>query len=186
MFLFQCKWLCQNRCYCGWGVSDGEPAPLFGRGEQGPHLTQNRLGRGLPPSPPYQVASWSMQQYLATTDMGRKLGGCAPLGEEPRGMSAVCESVHCTVYSALHYKSVKLPLNVGSQNAGLQWTPSRRLAEYCRVHFWRKFCGCLTRQTTVHKTVAQLFFGFLVVFRLSGNWNVWNSTCTSTNRWIVH
>jgi len=43
-------------------------------GELGPHLTQCGLGRGLPP---YQMASWSSSR-LATTDMGRKLGGCAP------------------------------------------------------------------------------------------------------------
>jgi len=32
----------------------GGSAPLLGRGERGPHLTQSRLGRGLPP---YQVTS---------------------------------------------------------------------------------------------------------------------------------
>jgi len=34
--------------------------PFFGGGELGPHLTQCRLGRGLPP---YQVASGSMQLF---------------------------------------------------------------------------------------------------------------------------
>ena len=47
------------------------------QGEVDPHLRQCGLGQGLPP---YQVASWSTSR-LATTDMGPKLGGCAPLGE---------------------------------------------------------------------------------------------------------
>ena len=39
-------------------------------GELGPHLTQCRLGRGLPPS------KWHLDQssHFATTDMGQKLG----------------------------------------------------------------------------------------------------------------
>jgi len=48
-------------------------APFRGGGELGPHLTQGRLGRGLPP---YKVASWSIR--LATVQMGRKWGCCAP------------------------------------------------------------------------------------------------------------
>ena len=52
--------------------------PLLG--EQDPHVTQCRLGRGLPP---YQVGILNLDpsSYFATTDMGQKLGGCAPLGE---------------------------------------------------------------------------------------------------------
>jgi len=44
--------------------------PLWG--ELGPHLTQCRLGRGLPPT------KWHLDpcSRLATKDMGRKLGGC--------------------------------------------------------------------------------------------------------------
>jgi len=48
---------------------------LFWGGRLGPHLTQRRLSRGLPP---YEVASWSMQP-LATIEMFRKLGGSALL-----------------------------------------------------------------------------------------------------------
>jgi len=40
----------------------------------GPHLTQCRLGRGLPP---YQVASWSIQSF-GHNRHGPKIGGCAP------------------------------------------------------------------------------------------------------------
>jgi len=43
----------------------------------GPHLTQCRLGRGLPP---YQVAFWSIQPFGHNSD-GPKIGGCAALGE---------------------------------------------------------------------------------------------------------
>jgi len=35
-------------------LGGGALPPFFGEGEQGPHLTQCRLGRGLPP---YQMAS---------------------------------------------------------------------------------------------------------------------------------
>jgi len=38
--------------YCRRGVLDGDTGPLFGEGEHGPHLTQSRLGRGVPPPPP--------------------------------------------------------------------------------------------------------------------------------------
>jgi len=57
-------------------------SPFWGGGQLRPHLAQCGLGRGLnlrtklhlyPPS------------RLATTDMGRKLGGCAPLGEREPG-----------------------------------------------------------------------------------------------------
>ena len=41
----------------------------------GPHLTQCRLGWGLPS---YHVASWSIQPF-ATKDMGRKVGAAVPL-----------------------------------------------------------------------------------------------------------
>jgi len=44
----------------------------FLRGELGPHLTQCGLCRGRPP---YQVASWSMQQFGAI-DMGPIVRGC--------------------------------------------------------------------------------------------------------------
>ena len=54
-------------------------APFAGE-ELGPCLTQCGLGRGLLP---YQVASSSIQ-HLATIDMGRKLGGCAPFRGELR------------------------------------------------------------------------------------------------------
>jgi len=51
-----------------WGM------PLFREGVTGPHLTQSRMCRGLPPC---QVAS----SHLATIVMGQKLGGrgCPPL-----------------------------------------------------------------------------------------------------------
>ena len=47
------------------------------------HLTQSRLGRGLPP---YQVA-WHLNpsSHLATTDICQKLGNCVPLGEGKLG-----------------------------------------------------------------------------------------------------
>jgi len=51
------------------------PAFVFLPGELGPHLTQSRLGRGLPP---YQVASLSIQMFGYTIDMGRKLGAVPP------------------------------------------------------------------------------------------------------------
>jgi len=51
--------------------------PLFGEGERGPHLTQSRLGRGLPP---YQVASLSMQPF-GRNRYGPKNWGCAVLEE---------------------------------------------------------------------------------------------------------
>jgi len=50
-------------------------SPLFGEG-RGPHLTQSRLGRVLPP---YQVASSSMQSY-GRNRYGPKIGGSAPFG----------------------------------------------------------------------------------------------------------
>ena len=52
-------------------------APVLG-GEQGPHLTQCRLGRSLPP---YQVASASIQ-LSGHNEHGPKIGGLCPfLGE---------------------------------------------------------------------------------------------------------
>ena len=42
------------------GTKSGGPAVSLSVGELGPHLTQCRLGRGLPP---YQVASWSIQPF---------------------------------------------------------------------------------------------------------------------------
>jgi len=51
------------------GQKLGGTVPL--RGELRPHLTQCRLGRGLPPT------TWHLDpsSHLATTDMGGKLGG---------------------------------------------------------------------------------------------------------------
>jgi len=46
----------------------------FCGGELGPHLTQCRLGWGLPP---YQVASWSIQPF-GQNRYGPKIGGSAP------------------------------------------------------------------------------------------------------------
>jgi len=54
----------------------GGSAPFFGEGERGPHLTQSRLGRGLPP---YKLASWSMQSF-GRNGYGPKLGGLCPFG----------------------------------------------------------------------------------------------------------
>ena len=48
-------------------------SPLLGEGELGSHLTQCRLGSGLPP---YQVASWSNQPF-GHNRYGPKIGGCA-------------------------------------------------------------------------------------------------------------
>jgi len=49
-------------------------------GQQGPHRTQSRLGRGLPT---YHL---SPSSRLATTGHWPKIGGgCAPLGEEELG-----------------------------------------------------------------------------------------------------
>ena len=53
-----------------WGLLS--PPPF---GAMGPHLTQCRLGRGLP----YQVASWS-NQLFGHNRHGPKIGGCATLG----------------------------------------------------------------------------------------------------------
>jgi len=55
-----------------WGAP-----PLFGEGEVGSHLTQCRLGRGVPPC----QAHLDPCSRLATIDMGRKLGElCSLLG----------------------------------------------------------------------------------------------------------
>jgi len=43
-------------------------------GGAGPHLTQRRLGQGLPP---YQVVSWCIQTF-GHNRHGPKMGGCAP------------------------------------------------------------------------------------------------------------
>jgi len=73
-------------------VLDGNPAPLLKKGAEprpnfrpmsivakrlngGPHLTQSRLGRGLPP---YQVA-FGRNRY------GPKIGGLCPFGERGAG-----------------------------------------------------------------------------------------------------
>jgi len=47
---------------------------LWEEGKAGPHLTQCRLGPGLPPYQWYPDASSS----LVTIDMGQKLGACVP------------------------------------------------------------------------------------------------------------
>ena len=51
----------------------GNCAPL-GEWELGPHLTQCRLGRGIPP---YQMASWYIQPF-GHNRHGPKIGGSAP------------------------------------------------------------------------------------------------------------
>ena len=58
----------------------GAPPPFWG-GERGPHLTQSRQGRGLPP---YQVASGSMQPF-GRNGYGPKIGGLCPFGGEELG-----------------------------------------------------------------------------------------------------
>jgi len=55
-------------------------APFWGW-ELSPHLTQCRLGRGLPS---YQVASWYIQPF-GHKNMGRKLGVLFPFGERELG-----------------------------------------------------------------------------------------------------
>ena len=52
-----------NRAKAKWLKSGGSAVPRGGR-EMGPHLTQCRLGRGLPK---YQVASWSIQPFAHNT-----------------------------------------------------------------------------------------------------------------------
>jgi len=52
------------------GPKIGGLCPLFGGGEQGPHLTQSRLG---------QVGSWSMQPF-GRNRYGQKTGGLCPFG----------------------------------------------------------------------------------------------------------
>jgi len=49
----------------------------FSGGELGPHLTQCRVGQGLPP---YQVASWSMQPF-GHNKCEPKIGGSVPFWE---------------------------------------------------------------------------------------------------------
>jgi len=48
--------------------------PILGEGELGSHVTQCRWGWGLPP---YQVASWSIQQF-GRNRHGPKIGGSTP------------------------------------------------------------------------------------------------------------
>ena len=57
------------------GQKLGGCAPF--RGELQPHLTQRRLGRGLPP---YQVASYSIEPF-GLNGHWPKIGDYAPLGE---------------------------------------------------------------------------------------------------------
>jgi len=64
------------------GQKVGAAVPPFGDGELDPHLTQCRLGRGLPPT------KWHLDpsSRLATTEMGRKLRwGCAHLAKGELG-----------------------------------------------------------------------------------------------------
>ena len=59
-------------------------------GELGPHLTQCRLGQGLPP---YQVGSWSIQPFGDIRHVPKIGGVCHPfLGDEYRrkGRCSVC------------------------------------------------------------------------------------------------
>jgi len=63
-----------------WAESWGLLSPFWGE-ELGPHLTQCRLGRGLPF---YQVASWSIQA-VDHNRYGPKIGGSAPLEERELG-----------------------------------------------------------------------------------------------------
>jgi len=58
----------------GRKLVEGGLHPLFGEGESSPHLTQSRLGQGVPP---YQVASLSMQPF-GHNRHGPKIGGSAP------------------------------------------------------------------------------------------------------------
>ena len=62
-----------------WKLGRGDCAPFWG--ELGPHLTQCRLGIGLPV---YQVASWSIQPF-GHKRHGLKLGACAPIGRGELG-----------------------------------------------------------------------------------------------------
>ena len=56
------------------GLRHSELAYKLREGERGPHLTQSRLGRGLPP---YQVTSWSLQPF-GRNRYGPKIGGLCP------------------------------------------------------------------------------------------------------------
>jgi len=56
--------------------------PIWGRGELGPHVTQCRLGHGLPP---YQVASWSYQPFGHNRHDPKIGGGAVPLWEGGAG-----------------------------------------------------------------------------------------------------
>ena len=58
------------------GRREGAGAAVPLSGGAGPHLTQCRLGRGLPP---YQMVSSSIQPF-GHNRHGPKIGGCAPLG----------------------------------------------------------------------------------------------------------
>ena len=57
------------------GRKFGGSAPFWGR-ERGPHLTQSRMGRGLPP---YQVGSLSMQPFRRNR-YRPKIGELRPFG----------------------------------------------------------------------------------------------------------
>ena len=66
-FIFRSNFEIRTSTLKNWG---GGSAPLLGRG-LGPHLTQTRLGWGLPP---YRVASWCIQPFGHNRN-GRKWGG---------------------------------------------------------------------------------------------------------------
>jgi len=61
-----------------YGPKIGGRAPFWGAGGAGSHLTQCRLGRGLPPR--QMKSNWSIQSFCHNRD-GPKIGeGCAPFG----------------------------------------------------------------------------------------------------------
>ena len=81
----------------------------------GPHLTQCRLGRGLPP---YQVASWSNHPF-GHNRHGMKIGGCATLAMWPgprHNSMPIFILVHPTIWPQY--------TNVTDRQTDRQWTDS--------------------------------------------------------------
>jgi len=78
-----------------WGLCPFE-------GVLGPHLTQYRLGRGLPP---YQVASSSIQPF-GHNRRGPKIGVCAPLGEELGPHLIQCGQGRCLLSCPVTSRSI--------------------------------------------------------------------------------
>ena len=77
----------QNRLghQCGWNSrlrTTIQRPPFLWEGKLGPHLTQCRLGRGLPPC---QVPSWSIQPFGHNRHGPKICGGSAPLGRGELG-----------------------------------------------------------------------------------------------------